>query len=90
MIVWVSVAILVCLFMVQRFGTAKVGYTFAPVIALWFLFNAGIGLYNFAKYDPTVLKAINPKYIVDYFKRNKKDAWVSLGGVVLAITGPPI
>ncbi|KAK8486905.1 hypothetical protein V6N13_002902 [Hibiscus sabdariffa] len=86
-IVWTSVAILVCLFMVQRFGTDKVGYTFAPIICIWFAFIGGIGVYNFVKFDPTVVKAINPTYIVDYFKRNKKDAWVSLGGVVLAITG---
>ncbi|CAI9781117.1 unnamed protein product [Fraxinus pennsylvanica] len=86
-VVWASVAILVLLFMVQRFGTDKVGYSFAPIICVWFLFIAGIGVYNFIKFDPLVVKAINPKYIVDYFKRNKKQAWISLGGVVLAITG---
>ncbi|MED6155238.1 hypothetical protein PIB30_003425 [Stylosanthes scabra] len=87
MVVLISVAILVCLFMVQRLGTDKVGYTFAPIICIWFAFIGGIGVYNFIKHDPTVIKAINPKYIVDYFIRNKKDAWISLGGVVLAITG---
>ncbi|XAR61298.1 hypothetical protein NMG60_11034951 [Bertholletia excelsa] len=86
-IVWISIAILVGLFMVQRFGTDKVGYSFAPIICVWFFCIATIGVYNFIKYDPTVLKALNPKYIVDYFKRNKKEAWVSLGGAVLAITG---
>ncbi|XP_022758030.1 potassium transporter 5-like [Durio zibethinus] len=86
-IVWISIVILVCLFMVQRFGTDKVGYSFAPIICVWFTFIGGIGVYNFFKFDPTVIKAINPKYIVAYFQRNKKDAWVSLGGVVLAITG---
>ncbi|KAK8975219.1 hypothetical protein V6N11_058264 [Hibiscus sabdariffa] len=86
-IVWVSAAILVCLFMVQRFGTDKVGYTFGPIICVWFTLIAGIGVYNFFKFDPSVIRAINPKYIVDYFQRNKKHAWVSLGGVVLAITG---
>nr|GEU72576.1 potassium transporter 5-like [Tanacetum cinerariifolium] len=40
-----------------------------------------------SKFDPSVAKAINPKYIIDYFERNKKDAWISLGGLVLAITG---
>jgi K+ transporter len=44
------------------------------------------GLYNFIKFDSTIVKAINPKYIVDYFRRNKKEAWISLGGTVLAIT----
>ncbi|KAL3517464.1 hypothetical protein ACH5RR_020053 [Cinchona calisaya] len=86
-IVWVSVAILVGLFTFQRFGTDKVGYTFAPVIFIWFAFIAGIGVFNFVKYDPTVVKAINPAYIIDYFRRNKKDAWISLGGIVLATTG---
>lgn len=86
-IVWISVAILVGLFMFQRLGTDKVGYSFAPIICLWFTFIASIGVYNFIKYDPTVIKAINPKYIIDYFKRNRKEAWISLGGVVLAITG---
>jgi KUP system potassium uptake protein len=73
--------------MVQRFGTDKVGYTFAPIICIWFALIASIGFYNFIKYDPSVIKAINPKYIVDYFIRNKKDAWISLGGVVLCTTG---
>ncbi|KAJ8898807.1 hypothetical protein K2173_007232 [Erythroxylum novogranatense] len=86
-IVWISVAILVCLFMVQRLGTDKVGYSFAPIICLWFAFIGGTGIYNFFKYDPAVIRALNPWYIIQYFKRNKKEAWVSLGGVVLATTG---
>ncbi|KAI7984239.1 Potassium transporter 5 [Camellia lanceoleosa] len=86
-IVGISIGILVCLFMVQRLGTDKVGYSFAPIICVWFLFIAGIGVYNFIKFDPTVVKALNPLYIIHYFKRNKKDAWISLGGIVLCITG---
>ncbi|CAN1253349.1 Potassium transporter 18 [Linum perenne] len=87
MIVWISVAILILLFTAQRFGTDKVGYTFAPIICTWFLLIAGTGFYNFLTHDPTVLKALNPKYIVHYFTRNKTQAWTSLGGVVLATTG---
>ncbi|KAG8663480.1 hypothetical protein MANES_01G215800v8 [Manihot esculenta] len=87
MIVWISVAILISLFMVQRFGTDKVGYSFAPIICVWFAMNCGIGVYNFFKYDPAVIKALNPKYIIDYFTRNKDKAWISLGGIVLSITG---
>ena len=87
MVVWISVAILICLFMVQRLGTDRVGYSFAPIICLWFALIAGIGVYNFVKFDPLVIKAVNPKYIVDCYRRNKKEAWISLGGIVLAITG---
>lgn len=86
-IVWISVAILICLFLIQRFGTDKVGYTFAPIICIWFAFIGGIGIFNFFKFDTTVIKALNPQYIFDYFKRNKKEAWISLGGTVLSITG---
>ncbi|XP_072960463.1 potassium transporter 5 isoform X1 [Typha angustifolia] len=86
-IVLISIVILVCLFLVQRFGTDKVGYSFAPIITIWLLAIAGVGVYNFVKYDPLVTKALNPMYIVYYFKRNGKNAWISLGGVVLCITG---
>ncbi|KAK2649387.1 hypothetical protein Ddye_016876 [Dipteronia dyeriana] len=86
-IVWISVAILIGLFSVQRLGTDKVGYSFAPIICVWFALIGGIGVYNYFKFDPSVIKALNPVYILDYFRRNKKDAWISLGGIVLAITG---
>ncbi|KAL3637069.1 Potassium transporter 5 [Castilleja foliolosa] len=86
-VVYISIVILIILFCVQRFGTDKIGYSFAPAIFLWFLFISGIGLYNLFKHDVTVLRAFNPKYIVDYFKRNGKKGWISLGGVVLCITG---
>ncbi|TVU29922.1 hypothetical protein EJB05_21515 [Eragrostis curvula] len=86
-VVWISVAILFFLFSVQRFGTDKVGYSFAPIISVWFLFIAAIGMYNLVVHDATVLRAFNPKYIVDYFRRNGREAWVSLGGAVLCITG---
>lgn len=85
--VYISIAILIVLFSVQRFGTDKIGYSFAPAVTTWFLLISGIGVYNLFKYDVTVLRAFNPKYIIDYFQRNGKTAWVSLGGVVLCITG---
>ncbi|PHU22115.1 Potassium transporter 5 [Capsicum chinense] len=86
-VVWLSVAILIFLFMFQRFGTEKVGYTFAPILCLWFVMIAGIGIYNFSIYDATIIRALNPVYIVRYFQRDAKAAWISLGGVVMCITG---
>ncbi|XP_062105058.1 potassium transporter 5-like [Humulus lupulus] len=86
-IVWISVVILIGLFMVQRFGTHRVGYSFSPILFLWFVLIGCIGLYNFIKFDSTIIKALNPSYIVAYFIRNKKEAWFSLGGTVLSITG---
>ncbi|MQL91543.1 hypothetical protein Taro_024153 [Colocasia esculenta] len=86
-IVLISIVILILLFASQRFGTDKVGYSFAPIILLWFALIGGTGLYNLFKHDVKVLRAFNPKYIIDYFKRNGKRGWISLGGVVLCITG---
>ncbi|TVU46345.1 hypothetical protein EJB05_05872, partial [Eragrostis curvula] len=86
-IVWITVVILVALFTIQRFGTDKVGYSFAPVILLWLLLIGAVGIYNLIKYDTGVLRAFNPKYIIDYFRRNKKEGWVSLGDILLVFTG---
>ncbi|CAH8304166.1 unnamed protein product [Eruca vesicaria subsp. sativa] len=86
-VVGVSVAILILLFAFQRFGTDKVGFSFAPIILLWFTFLTGIGLANLFKHDFTVLKAVNPLYIIHYFIRNGRKGWISLGGVFLCITG---
>ncbi|RCV42030.1 hypothetical protein SETIT_9G182500v2 [Setaria italica] len=85
--VWITVGILVVFFSVQRFGTDKIGYTFAPVVTLWLLLISGIGLYNVIKYDIGTLRAFNPKYIINYFRRTKKKGWVSLGEILLCVTG---
>ncbi|KAJ4870196.1 Potassium transporter 10 [Raphanus sativus] len=86
-VVVVAVVILVSLFSVQHYGTDRVGWLFAPVVFLWFLFIASIGMYNVWKHDPSVLKAFSPVYIYRYFKRGGQDRWTSLGGIMLSITG---
>ncbi|CAL9128367.1 unnamed protein product [Musa acuminata var. zebrina] len=82
-----SSVILVVLFSIQRFGTGKVGFLFAPILALWFFSLGSIGIYNILKYDISVLRAFNPAYIYFFFKRNSTKAWSALGGCVLCITG---
>ncbi|KAL4202679.1 hypothetical protein AMTRI_Chr02g222320 [Amborella trichopoda] len=71
----------------DEFGTGKVGYSFSPILIVWFLFIGLIGFYNFIRHDPGVIRALNPMYIIEYFRRNKKDAWISLGGVIVCTTG---
>jgi KUP system potassium uptake protein len=60
---------------------------FGPAMLVWFLSIGIIGLVNIFRWDPSVFKALNPKYAFTYFTRNGKEAWTSLGGVVLCITG---
>jgi hypothetical protein len=49
-IIGISIAVLVVLFSVQRYGTGKVSAVFAPVITVWLLFNSAIGIYNMTLY----------------------------------------
>lgn len=54
---------------------------------IWFATNVSIGVYNIFKYDPSILKAVSPHYIVKFFMANGKTAWDLLGAVFLSITG---
>src|ERR1043166_2740884 len=78
--------IILMIFLVQRFGTNKVCFLFAPIVFLWFIVLACMGIWNITFY-PQIMKAFNPYYAFDYFIRNKEVGFESLGGVLLAITG---
>eukprot|EP00268_Persea_americana_P027321 TRINITY_DN2672_c0_g2_i2.p1 TRINITY_DN2672_c0_g2~~TRINITY_DN2672_c0_g2_i2.p1 ORF type:complete len:840 (+),score=123.85 TRINITY_DN2672_c0_g2_i2:669-3188(+) len=83
----ISVAFLVILFSVQRFGTSKVGLAVGPALFIWFCSLGGIGIYNLVKYDRSVLRAFNPIHIYYFFKKNSTQAWIALGGCLLCATG---
>ncbi|KAJ0263579.1 Potassium transporter 9 [Hirschfeldia incana] len=85
--VFVSVVILIGLFSMQHYGTDKVGWLFGPIVLIWFLFIGATGIYNICKHETRVLKAFSPTYIILYFKRRGQDGWISLGGILLSITG---
>ncbi|CAG8439183.1 8870_t:CDS:10 [Acaulospora morrowiae] len=85
-VVPISCVIIIALFLGQRFGTQKVGVFFAPVVSLWFISLASIGIWNISK-NPSILKAYNPYYAINYFVRNGGDSFEVLGGVLLAVTG---
>ena len=85
-VVIVSVVILIGLFSMQHFGTDKVSWLFAPIVFVWYILIGILGAVNISKYDRSVLKAFNPVYVYRYFKRGKT-SWVSLGGIMLSITG---
>ncbi|KPM46354.1 Potassium transporter 5 [Neonectria ditissima] len=86
-IVGISCAILVLLFLIQPFGTSKLGTCFAPIVTVWLLFNLACGIYNLVLHDYTVLKAFSPHYAFTYLVRNGYEGWKSLGGLLLAFTG---
>nr|CAB3458920.1 unnamed protein product [Digitaria exilis] len=68
-------------------GTHRVAFMFAPIVMLWLFTIGAIGVYNIIHWNPRILVALSPHYIVKFFKTTGKDGWMSLGGVLLAITG---
>ncbi|WP_329742465.1 potassium transporter Kup [Dyella sp. A6] len=85
-VVPISVVVLLVLFSVQRFGTEKVGRLFGPVMLVWFVAIALFGIHMIVR-NPAVLWALDPMYGVRFFQVHGMMAFISLGGVVLALTG---
>jgi len=86
LVVPVTLAILIGLFLVQKKGTAKVGRIFGPIMAVWFVSIALLGVFEIAT-APRILLAVNPVYGIRFFIAHGFGAFVLLGAVVLAVTG---
>jgi KUP system potassium uptake protein len=85
-VVPITLIILFALFMVQRFGTARVGTAFGPTMLLWFLTIAVLGVRSIAS-NPGVLAAANPWHAVEFFFDHGVAGFLTLGAVVLCVTG---
>ena len=81
-----ALVVLVALFVIQRHGTASVGRLFGPVMMLWFATLAVLGLANIVA-APGVLRALNPGWAMQFFVANPGLGFLSLGAVVLVLTG---
>ncbi|KAL3134375.1 hypothetical protein ABBQ38_006629 [Trebouxia sp. C0009 RCD-2024] len=86
-IVGISCGIVILLFMVQRFGTGRIGLCFAPIVLIYFLCNLIIAITNISRYKPDIFKALSPHYAYYYFRDNRHLGWVQCSGLFLAITG---
>ncbi|HXU70562.1 MAG TPA: KUP/HAK/KT family potassium transporter [Polyangia bacterium] len=85
-VVPITCAVLLLLFVIQRHGTTGIGRVFGPIMALWFVTIALLGV-RFIVQHPDVLRALSPTYAVEFGVRNRGTTFVILGSVVLAITG---
>jgi KUP system potassium uptake protein len=85
-VVPITAAIIVALFLVQRVGTAAVGRLFGPVMLVWFMAIAACGVRGIADH-PEILKALSPTYALDFFFNHFSIAFFALAAVVLAVTG---
>src|ERR1700733_11609432 len=81
-----AVAVLIALFLIQPLGTSRIGRAFGPIMALWFLSIAVLGLWGIARH-PAVLAAANPLYALRYLFSHGYASFLVLGGVFLCVTG---
>ena len=85
-VVPVTVGILVAVFAIQRHGTHRVGRLFGPIMVLWFLVIAILGIVWLVR-APVVLTAIDPRHAVAFFQEHRLHGFAVLGAVFLVVTG---
>jgi KUP system potassium uptake protein len=81
-----AVVVLLVLFSAQRFGTEKIGRAFGPVMLLWFVVIAWLGVASILKH-PHVIAAVDPRYAIRFMVASGRTGFLVLGGVFLCITG---
>ncbi len=86
LVVPIAFVIILALFFFQRRGTAGVGAVFGPVTALWFACLAALGVMGIAR-EPSVLRALNPYYALDFFLREGLTGFKILAAIILVVTG---
>ena len=86
LVVPLAVGILIALFALQRFGSGTIGWLFGPVILVWFTAIGLLGLNEVLK-DPAVLQGLSPSWGIRFLVNHRVAGYLTLGGVVLAVTG---
>ncbi len=81
-----TLAILFLLFLVQKHGTAGIGRFFGPIMVLWFLVIAALGVYHIASH-PEILTALSPHHALRFIFNHPGITFIILGAVVLCVTG---
>lgn len=81
-----TLAVLFCLFIVQKRGTAGIGRFFGPITLVWFAAIAVLGVAHIA-HNPEILLALSPHYAVLFILHDPFDTFIILGAVVLCVTG---
>jgi KUP system potassium uptake protein len=82
----VAIGVLITLFSFQRFGTARVGAWFGPIVILWFLALGIAGASGIAN-SPAILQALNPLHGIIFVTQHGFASFVVLGAILLAFTG---
>ena len=85
-VVLYTVVILVALFLVQRFGTARVGAVFGPVMLVWFAVIAALGLLQIVR-EPAILAALDPRHAIALLRSGQPGSYQVLNAIILVVAG---
>jgi KUP system potassium uptake protein len=85
-VVPITIVILICLFYIQRRGTETVGRMFGPIMVIWFLVLAVMGISHIVQ-EPSIIAALNPYYAYKFMATHVLQAYVVMGSVFLVLTG---
>ncbi len=86
LVIPITVAVILILFLVQRLGTGAVGRMFGPVMSIWFTVIALLGIRGIVTH-PVIMEALSPSYAISFLTGHFSTAFFSLTAVVLAVTG---
>jgi len=85
-VVFYTVLILATLFLVQRFGTTKVGRVFGPIMCVWFLTLAVLGAVHIVM-EPDILRALHPRHAIGLLTSGQPGSFMILGAIILCVGG---
>jgi KUP system potassium uptake protein len=85
-VLWISLAIIIGLFAMQKGGTGRIGRLFGPITTLWFFCIAALGIAGIVS-EPRILAAVNPWHAVSFFAQHGLAGFLILAVVVLVVTG---
>ena len=85
-VVPIAVVILVGVFAIQRHGTHRVGRLFGPIMVVWFVVIAALGIVWLVR-QPVVLTAVDPRHAFSFFREHGWHGFAVLGAVFLVVTG---
>ncbi|MNS71742.1 potassium transport protein Kup [compost metagenome] len=85
-IIPLTVFVMNALFLMQRYGTGRIGVIFGPILLIWFACLAGLGLYGIYS-NPGIFEALMPHHALQFFYNNGMHGFLVLGSVFLVVTG---
>ncbi|WP_216635264.1 potassium transporter Kup [Bdellovibrio sp. HCB117] len=85
-IVPLTIFVINALFLMQKYGTGKIGVIFGPILMLWFTTLAVLGIHSMAE-NTHIFEALLPHHALEFFLRNGWHGFIVLGSVVLVVTG---